>query len=426
MIKSNVIAHSINQKGDELISIQCVCDSSTANKIVLEHKDLSVTFTDINKVEFQDLVKQVQNNPFIPIAWQKDNKATQESEYMQTKEGIYVCETGWLEARNSAIKHATWINSCNLTKELCNKLLEPFMWTTMLITGSREGWDNFFYLRNPVYEYKGESFNSKKDLIKSYTFEKGFEEDKKYLESLTNLDWLQINKGQAEIHMMILSEKIYDAINESKPEQLSENMWHIPFMSIIDSSKLKSIKGIDITKEMIKISTAMAARTSYIVVGEEKEILKSSEDWQKLYPEIKVLDPDGWDRKNFENSWNELISFKEYNNRIMYSTCKGIMNHPLIDRHSTTVKEIDYEKMIELHDKLISQNSLNSNFLEHCARAMSDIEYIEFIKGKCYNTFKSQGPEGATYQIPKISEGWCNAFKGFIPYRYMIDNKLKI
>ena len=31
-------------------------------------------------------------------------------------------------------------------------VLEPFMWTTMLITGSREGWDNFFKLRNSVYE----------------------------------------------------------------------------------------------------------------------------------------------------------------------------------------------------------------------------------------------------------------------------------
>lgn len=233
-MKPQIVAHSKNEQGDELISVLCITDTNTLKTILVEHKDLSVTFTDINKVEFQDLVKQVQNNPFIPIAWQKDNKATQESEYMQTKEGIYVCETGWLEARNSAIKHGTWINSCNVTKELCNKLLEPFMWTTMLITGSREGWDNFFYLRNPVYEYKGESFNSKKDLIKSYTFEKGFEEDKKYLESLTNLDWLKANKGQAEIHMMILSEKIYDAINESKPEQLKAGDWHIPMIEVIE------------------------------------------------------------------------------------------------------------------------------------------------------------------------------------------------
>lgn len=45
----------------------------------------------------------------------------------------------------------------------------------------------------------------------------------------TDLEWLQINKGQAEIHMMMLSEKIYDCIQESVPLQLKENQWHTPF-----------------------------------------------------------------------------------------------------------------------------------------------------------------------------------------------------
>ena len=32
---------------------------------------------------------------------------------------------------------------------------------------------------------------------------------------------------------------------------------------------------------------------------------KTSKEWQELYPEIKVLDPDGWDRENFKYSWFE-------------------------------------------------------------------------------------------------------------------------
>ena len=46
--------------------------------------------------------------------------------------------------------------------------------------------------------------------------------------------WLQLNKGQAEIHMMMLSEKIYDAIQESVPIQLKPNEWHIPMIKIIE------------------------------------------------------------------------------------------------------------------------------------------------------------------------------------------------
>ena len=61
---------------------------------------------------------------------------------------------------------------------------------------------------------------------------------------------------------------------------------------------------------------------------------KTSKEWQELYPEIKVLDPDGWDRQNFKYSWfEEKISFEEYNNRLMYSTCKGINHYPLKQRH---------------------------------------------------------------------------------------------
>ncbi len=51
------------------------------------------------------------------------------------------------------------------------------------------------------------------------------------------------------------------------------------------------------------------------------EIKKSSKEWQETYPNIVVLDPDGWDRKNFENSWSELITVEEYKKRLMFSTC---------------------------------------------------------------------------------------------------------
>jgi hypothetical protein len=56
--------------------------------------------------------------------------------------------------------------------------------------------------------------------------------------------------------------------------------------------------------------------------------LKTSEEWQKEYPNPKVYDPDGWDRKNWQYSWyEEKISYEEYQNRIVYSTC--LHNIPL-------------------------------------------------------------------------------------------------
>ena len=50
-------------------------------------------------------------------------------------------------------------------------------------------------------------------------------------------------------------------------------------------------------------------------------ILCTSEDWNKSYPEYVVIDPDGWDRKNYEFSWHkELILYSEFQRRLAHST----------------------------------------------------------------------------------------------------------
>ena len=48
--------------------------------------------------------------------------------------------------------------------------------------------------------------------------------------------------------------------------------------------------------------------------------LKTSEKWQKLC-RVEILDPDGWDRKNYQFSWHEeLITRQEFKNRLIQST----------------------------------------------------------------------------------------------------------
>jgi hypothetical protein len=53
-------------------------------------------------------------------------------------------------------------------------------------------------------------------------------------------------------------------------------------------------------------------------------ILKTSAEWQKECDTI-VIDPDGWDRTNYEYSWNEeKITLEEFQKRMAFSTCKNI------------------------------------------------------------------------------------------------------
>lgn len=60
------------------------------------------------------------------------------------------------------------------------------------------------------------------------------------------------------------------------------------------------------------------------------EIKKTSKEWYELlYPnrEIVIMDPDGWDRSNWDYSWEEeMITENEFKMRLMRSTIQGRIN----------------------------------------------------------------------------------------------------
>ena len=162
-ISAEIVADSINLQGDRLISIL-----ATFPRIILSemntHRMLSKNTSSSRAIPFHKMVKAVQENPFIPIAWQKEHTGMQGYEYITDEELINECRLNWLGAKDKVIQFAKDANyNLQVTKQLCNRLLEPFMWTTMLITGSKEGWDNFFNLRNPVYEIDLDNLDSLKD-----------------------------------------------------------------------------------------------------------------------------------------------------------------------------------------------------------------------------------------------------------------------
>ena len=183
----------------------------------------------------------------------------------------------------------------------------------------------------------------------------------------TEEKWQSINKSQAEIHIQALAESMWDAMNESKPNKLEAGEWHIPFgdkmnetsiLAIVDNYNISDVQNDLIEKAKIQIATARCARLSYMTF-------------------------DG---------------------------------------------EIDYKKDLKLHDTLLKSHHMSP--FEHCARAMSDEEYLTNIKGKInadeYHLDNEDGfpnyvnPTGIS--IENSVSGWCNNFRGFIQYRYLIEN----
>jgi hypothetical protein len=74
-------------------------------------------------------------------------------------------------------------------------------------------------------------------------------------------------------------------------------------------------------------------------------------------------------------------------------------------------KEHNYQKDIELHDRLLSSGHMSP--FEHCARAMTQAEYASYVKG-CINAL-------STEEEAKAALGWCNNFRGFVQYRKIVE-----
>lgn len=54
------------------------------------------------------------------------------------------------------------------------------------------------------------------------------------------------------------------------------------------------------------------------------ELRLSADEWlaRPEYSGITVLNPDGWDRRNYKASWAEKLTKKEFEQRLSVSTCQ--------------------------------------------------------------------------------------------------------
>jgi thymidylate synthase ThyX len=220
-ITARVIADSLNTCGNRLTSLII-----TLPRIVLAefntHRTISRNSASSRAIPFKKMVEQVLDNPFIPTAYQKEHKGMQGTEYFSDDEATSLSlKSQWLDARNYAVHRAKQLNERGLTKQLCNRLLEPFMYHTIIATATE--WENFIALRA---------------------------------------------HDQAEIHIQDAAYKILDALNNSQPTLLKPGEWHIPFSDKIDGDKLADIYYSQQLQSpieaAIKIAIARCARVSYM------------------------------------------------------------------------------------------------------------------------------------------------------------------
>ncbi len=239
LISAKIIADSIDKNNVRITTMAFVLPRMILAELNT-HRALSKNSASSRAIPTHVMLEAVEKNAFIPLKFQKNHKGMQGTHYFEEPKDIEYLTLEWLSARNSAVKHAKKLNEYKLTKQMANRILEPFMYHTVLLTAT--DWENFFALRA---------------------------------------------EEAADIHIQDLAYKALTVYNESEPKSLNKGDWHIPFGDLINDKELYSLYvGPDSVLEQqnwlnlykLKIATARCAQTSYTIINEEGKAL----DYEKL------------------------------------------------------------------------------------------------------------------------------------------------
>lgn len=317
MYKCEILADSLNPQGDRLITMKITYPRIVHSEL-MAHRGFSRNAASSRAIPIKRMIESIRNNMFTPLAIQKAHKGMQGSEYFEDME-LEQAKQLWIESAELALQQAEKMERFGITKQIVNRVIEPYQYYQVLVTANESSFNHFFELRCPLYKFAGEAFKNKKEFKEMYpggyvSYPSG---EIDYLPT-TELGWLEINQSQADIHIQAIAELMYDSVKESKPRQLQAGEWHLPFGDKIDKDE--------------------------------------------LYQAIKTCYPSGI-----------YEYFKEpYELRVCVPRAARISYQTLGDN-----PKVDYEADIKLHDSLMK--SKHWSCFEHCSRAMSDLEYENYF-----------------------------------------------
>lgn len=202
------------------------------------HRVFSRNYQSSRAVPIESLIKQVRDNPAMPVHWganQRGMVAEEENSNFvnvmdfesvdMSIDGMYeevmykmTPEDAWIHSAKLAAEMAEEFSVAGYHKQIVNRILEPFMLTRGVITATEKGFESFFKLRcHP----------------------------------------------DAQPEIKALAEVMRETLDQSKPQALNLNEWHLPYVD--------SVIG---TKENIMISTSCVAQVSYRQLDDSLEKAK--------------------------------------------------------------------------------------------------------------------------------------------------------
>jgi thymidylate synthase ThyX len=190
------------------------------------HRSLSRNSASSRAVPTAKLIERVENDPVVPLEWGRNKAGMSASETLCAEEAEGALQE-WLRARDDAVVHARRLLELKVHKQELNRILEPFLWHTVIVTATE--WQNFFELRCAP-------------------------------------------NAQPEIRRAAVSMR--ESIAASAPQSIPYGDWHTPLLQDDE-------RHLDVETRK-QVSAARCARVSYLTHEGRREIAKDLELYERL------------------------------------------------------------------------------------------------------------------------------------------------
>lgn len=142
MFNARVLADTISPNNARLTTLEL-----TFPRVILAefntHRMLSRNAASSRAIPTEKLIQRVIDDPFIP-EFRENKKGMQAGESLSADDSI-VARDLWLHERDHAVAKAREMHGLNIHKQYINRLLEPWMWVTVI--ASATDWANVWKLR---------------------------------------------------------------------------------------------------------------------------------------------------------------------------------------------------------------------------------------------------------------------------------------
>lgn len=141
--EAKVLADSVSPAGVRLTTLEVTFPRFILAE-VNTHRMLSRSSASSRAIPLEKRIKAVEEDPFVPEAFGRNRKGMQATEVLEGNDAPDAQEE-WSAAARNAVVYAKGLARLGVHKQHANRLLEPFLWHTAIISATE--WDNFFALR---------------------------------------------------------------------------------------------------------------------------------------------------------------------------------------------------------------------------------------------------------------------------------------